>query len=461
MFDHGDAVFGLWPGEGPVERAERLAWEDDLTAEIACQTEAEGDVRVEEDRHFLPSGLEEILPGPFLAAIVSSVDPARLNGHDAVRLMQAQARLGSHHEAGILAAVAEVAYSLPGNPDSAVERCFEAVEFAEVEVAAGLRLTRRAARKLVDQALGLKHRLSRVWQALSNGLIDQPRMRVLYDILGHLPSETVDTVLDQVVGEAGELTTGQLRHRVDKLVLEADPDGSASSFVEGLADRKLTTYPNPDRTASLLISNGRPDDVAAAGVHVDKLARSLKTEGEERTLDQLRADVALDLLRGKCVHGTNTPGTVNITVPGETLAGLGDEPGEMAGFGPVFAEIARKTVRENTDGEWRFVVTDNGQPVATGTLVRRPSPALQRQVNALYPKCVHPGCRQDAWDCDLDHRTQRQNGGATCIHNLAPLCRFHHRVKDTGGWQLQRNQNGDHQWTSPLCHTYTQRRGPP
>jgi hypothetical protein len=53
-----------------------------------------------EEQHFLPDGLEEIAPGPFLAAVVSSVDPSKLNGHDAVRLMQAQARLVSHGEAG-------------------------------------------------------------------------------------------------------------------------------------------------------------------------------------------------------------------------------------------------------------------------------------------------------------------------------------------------------------------------
>jgi hypothetical protein len=199
---------------------------------------------------------------------------------------------------------------------------------------------------------------------------------------------------------------------------------------------------------------------------VEKIARSLKTSDESRTLDQLRVDVALDLLRGRCAcedprYRVGDNGGASITVPAATLAELSDEPGEFGGYGPVFAEIARKTVMEKVDGEWRFVVTDNGRPVATGTLARRPTASQQRQVRAEYPKCVMVGCRNDAWECDLDHRRPAACGGPTHNDNLGPLCRHHHMTRHHGGWKLQRLDNGDHQWTSPLGHTYLQKRGPP
>jgi hypothetical protein len=59
-----------------------------------------------------------------------------------------------------------------------------------------------------------------------------------------------------------------------RLVLEADPDGSQSSFQAGLADRKVTAYPNPDHTGNLNISYGDPVQIAAARRFVEKLARS-------------------------------------------------------------------------------------------------------------------------------------------------------------------------------------------
>src|SRR5918994_397481 len=140
MFDNQDVGVGLSPGEGTEDEV-LLQAEDDLAYEIARRMM--GDGWSDDDQHFLPDDLEEIAPGPYLAAIVSGVDAERLNGHDVVRLMQAQARLGSHHEAGKLAAVAEVAFSPPGGPGSGVERSPDEVEYSSVEIAAGLTLTRR------------------------------------------------------------------------------------------------------------------------------------------------------------------------------------------------------------------------------------------------------------------------------------------------------------------------------
>lgn len=60
-----------------------------------------------------------------------------------------------------------------------------------------------------------------------------------------------------------------------------------------------------------------------------------------------------------------------------------------------------------------------------------------------------------AIDCDLDHRTAWSDHGPTHEANLAPLCRHDHRLKHDHGWQLDRLDDGDHQWTSPLGHTHT------
>jgi hypothetical protein len=122
------------------------------------------------------------------------------------------------------------------------------------------------------------------------------------------------------------------------LVLEADPDGSKSSFEEGLADRKVSVYPNPDHTANFGVYSAHPQEVVEARAHVEKIARSLKTSDESRTLDQLRVDVALDLFRGRCAcedprYRVGDNGGASITVPAATLAELSDEPGEFGVMG--------------------------------------------------------------------------------------------------------------------------------
>lgn len=466
MFDHANTVIGLWPGQRPEETdfdavGIDVDREDDLAYELTCRVLADGWVQPE--RHVLPDDLEEIPTGVYLAAIVSSVDPSRLNGHDAVRLMKARARLASHQEAGKIEAMAEVAYSPPGDADSPVERDAIEIDYVAAEIAAALTLTRGTSKTELNRAVSLHGLLHRVRAALSKGTIDLAKAKVCDQVLGHLPDETVDVVLDRILPDSAELTTGQLRARLCRLVLEADPDGCKSAFQEGLADRGVTTYANPDQTGSLLVHNGDPAEIAAARAHIEELARSLKTAEEPRTLEEIRADVALDLLQGKCLHQPERKGggRTHVWVSAETLMGISDAPGELEGYGPVMAEIARKTARENVDGEWVFTVTDNGRPVSTGTLKRRPTACQRRQVRASYPTCVFPGCRQPSFQCDLDHRKPSSQGGPTHNDNLGPLCRHHHMVRHHAPWQLVRLLNGNHQWTSPLGHTYTRKRAPP
>ena len=457
MFDHEDSVIGLWPGERP----EDLAAEEHAVYEHTCREMADG--WLPEDRHVLPHDLEDLVPGPYMAAILHALDPGRLNGYDAVRVMQARSRLSSHNEAGKLRAIAEVAFAPPGNADSPVERASIEVEYVAAEIAAGLVLTGRSSKTELARALVLNDRLHRVWSALSASSIDLARARVFEKALGHLPDATVDLVLDQILEDAGNLTTGQLRARLSRLILAVDPDGSASAFEEGLSDRGVATYPNPDMTGSFLVHNGNPVDIAAARAHVEEIARSLKTAEEPRSLDEIRADVALDLLQGKCRHmrESKSAGRTNLLVSAESLLGMSNEPGELEGYGPVMAEIARKSAHENVAGEWSFIVTDNGRPVATGTLSRRPTAGQRRHLEATYPTCVFPGCRQPSFQCDLDHRKPHSQGGPTHNDNLGPLCRHHHMVRHHAPWQLLRLPDGDHQWTSPLGHTYVRKRAPP
>lgn len=117
-------MIGLWPGEG-TEVETLLQAEDRLSYELSCRLPA--DCWTDSPRHALPNDLEVIPPGPHLAAVVSSVDRTRLNGHDAVRLMQAEARLSSHHEAGKLAAMAGGSFLIWSQPPDAAPAALRAL----------------------------------------------------------------------------------------------------------------------------------------------------------------------------------------------------------------------------------------------------------------------------------------------------------------------------------------------
>ena len=177
-------------------------------------------------------------------------------------------------------------------------------------------------------------------------------------------------------------------------------------------------------------------------------------------MDQLRADVYLDLLLGKTSKGPNAG--VHIRVDLDTLSALAEHPGELAGYGPVIADIARQAVAEHQDSEWRYTIVDHeGRALHDGTTRRRPSTALRRHVEARDTTSVFPGCRMPSVDCDIDHTKGWADGGQTCECNQAPLCRHNHITKDTHGWTYHRLPNGDYRWTSKLGHTYTTSAIPP
>ena len=151
---------------------------------------------------------------------------------------------------------------------------------------------------------------------------------------------------------------------------------------------------------------------------------------------------------------------MDITVDLGVLAGLSETPGELNGYGPVIADIARQVARDQTTSTHRVTVTDHGEPVWTGTTRRRPTTHQTRHVETTIPTCVFPGCRMPATECDLDHTRAWAEGGPTTTDNLSPLCRHDHRLKHAG-WKMKRIRPGIYQWTSPLGHTYTTGPDPP
>ena len=153
---------------------------------------------------------------------------------------------------------------------------------------------------------------------------------------------------------------------------------------------------------------------------------------------------------------------VDIRVDMTTLAGIDDQPGEIPGFGPVIADVARQIVDEQPDAEWRVTPThQDGQPVGVVTTKRRPTIAQKRQVGARNPTCVYPGCRIDSAQCDLNHEVPWAQAHRTTMRELGPLCRHHHVNHHQRGWKLEQIRPGHYQWTSPLGHTYIVGPDPP
>lgn len=386
-----------------------------------------------------------------LGVRLSALDVSGSPGTDRVAVMRARARVVAHFEAQLLADMVSVADAMGDVDGIDDELVFDA---AAAEVAAALCLTRRTAEERLVFALALRRRIPAVWRSLAEGAIDVRRAQVIERGTAHLDEAEARRVAEAVLADAVWMTTGQLRARLRRVCIETNPGDADERYRASVADRRVVVEPTSEGTADLFALNLPPDRVQAARARIDHLAKRLRRPGETRTMDQLRADVLLDLLDGS---RTATGGTVEIRVDLTTLADLEQYPGDLAGYGPVVAEIARDLTERLGGGAWRYVAIhpDSGLPVASGVVRRRPNARQRRGIYAAHSTCVFPGCRMPAADCDLDHTVAWSQGGPTTTDNLAPLCRHHHRLKDFATWRYVPRSNGDYLWISPFGHTYT------
>jgi hypothetical protein len=404
--------------------------------------------------------MDTLEPGLILAAMVTTVEDRDLSGYDRIVVLKARQRMVSFFQAQVfeaMASISQLMHELEADPGIAHES-------AAAEIGAALRLTRRAAESDLALAVDPKERLPEVWEALAAGKIDLRRARVIVRETSHLSEEAARAVAERVVEAATRLTTGQLGALIRRVCVKADPDDANTRYGEAVDGRRLETEPTVDGTAHLFGLDLPPDRVTAAMRRIADLARGIKTVDETRTIDQIRADVFLDLLDGKhLARSGGRRGTVDIHVDLTTLARLSEDPGELAGYGPVIADIARQVAENQPGSEWRWTLThpDTGQVIDNGITRRRPTSQQRRHVEARNRHCVFPGCRMPAVDCDLDHGRPWAQGGPTKTSNLAPLCRHNHNTKHRCGWTYRRLPNGDYVWTSRLGHTYTTSGHPP
>jgi Domain of unknown function (DUF222) len=424
-----------------------------------------------------PVGLEGIPAGPDLTAALESITSSGVDGGAVVDVLVGWGRVVAHAQARLLAAMVTVADRSVG------------IGFDADEVAFALNMPRMLAQREVVLARDLVRRLPAVFASLETGRIDLARARVFSDLLADVGDDALARALaDEFLPRAEEWTSSQLRARLQKAILAADPDAAGQRYERSVAERRVELTANPDTTAHLAGIFLPPQKATAAFEYVDAIARGMKNDGDNRTLDQLRADVYCDLLSGNLAASSAGPvhrqGVVELVVPLATLTGQSDEPAMMAGFGPVIADIARQVAeqaaQQGSGYQWRFRIYDSdGTLLHTGTTRTRPSKpvacppretdesarfassTLRRWITARDTTCRAPGCTAPARNADIDHTIDHAAGGRTRHDNLGLVCRHHHRLKHEGGFRLDQPMPGTFVWTSPSGRTYTADLDPP
>jgi len=253
----------------------------------------------------VPDRLEEIPPGPELAAALASLNISRVAGGDLPIVLRAQARQRSHDEAEFLRVIAEM-----GRRDlfelETVATLDEPARYAADELRVALAWTRRSAENTQGYAEDLVFHLPQVHAALSVGRIDPAKARVFWHHLHPLAGRHVESICTALLPLAGRLTTGQLSARLARAVIAIDPERAREQYERAVTLRSVIAYLNPDGTVTLTAQGLPADEAAAACERIHQLATQIKRAGHPATLDQIKADVTLGLLNRRFDHMTTT-----------------------------------------------------------------------------------------------------------------------------------------------------------
>jgi surface antigen len=300
--------------------------------------------------------------------------------------------------------------------------------------------------------------------ALEAGEIGRGHARVIVDAGTPIIDADNRARFEEVVLErACSDTPGQLRGFAQLTAAQLGDVTLQERYENAAADRRVTSTVFADGMSQL--THTLPT-LLASGIwnRLTQQAKAMQAAGDPRTFDQLRSDLATELLLvsdvgdgassgsadGEAPHaaGRGIRAEISIVIPALSLPGVDDEPATIAGTGPIDLETAKRLAADAD--HWVRVITHpvTGAVIAADTY--RPNEQLKRLVWARDGRCQFPNCNQPPRRCDLDHTLDWQFGGRTRPENLACLCRGHHTLKHHGGWKVRQTAPGVLEWTSPL-----------
>ena len=367
------------------------------------------------------------------------------------------------------------------------------------EIAFRLAIGRRTAQGMVKEGLALRGLLFEVGEAFNAGLIDARRARVFVDELAESDAAVSLAVVEQVLPVAPNLTPTQVRSRIRAVIVQVDPERAGERERLAVAKRRVN-LPKPIGDGMAFFSAVLPAVEAMALYQAcEATARAGRADGDERTLDQLRADALVGLAEHALGEGSMTgrAAAVHITIPNDLLNPdrgaevpvaaatvfaadmAGDEelldrveaagyvppttctPGvdvpDLAGYGAIAPATVRALVNSGKPLPRWLVINppvdpDDPPPESPGY---RPAAELDRYVRSRDRHCRAPMCTVPATSGDVDHIVPWPQG-ETSAPNLHALCRRHHLQKTHGGHAITMNDDGSITWVTRAGQRITQ-----
>ena len=405
------------------------------------------------------------IPSAAVLAELAAIDPHTLAMSSRIDYLTAIERQESWLQALMQRAIVAVAgRDSSENPDPTF-----GVDDAEREdVSTALRLSPNGAQVKIDIARALTNHLPNTCSALAVGEISSAHANAIaretVSALNRgLPESVIFEIENRAIAYAEFHTPSQVGNLVRKVIAQRSPEEFEDAVLSAQEERRVSCFDEPNGMSTIIallpaheakvVMNALEAHILRSGLKMSQ--GSDQEEKNNLSKDMLRADalaaIASSYLASSLDEVTphRRPLTVNVTIDLPTLLGLAENPGELAGYGPIPASVAREIA---ADARWKRFITEpiTGNLLDFGREHYEPPQALKDFLIARDRTCRFPGCRRSAILSDLDHAESWSSGGETSPENLGALCRRHHKMKTHHGWQLESFADGSCIWRSPF-----------
>ena len=345
---------------------------------------------------------------------------------------------------------------------------------APAAFAAANNMTTTAGKALIRDALVLRHRLPLIWARVLEREVPAWRARKVAQAVLGAHADVVEAVDQAVVGIAHKVVPVTLARILDEQLLRLHAEEREIKQLEDLDARYVHLEDGSinDTGIADLMARGDWKDLHDLDATLTAIAAALKEQGCTESLD-VRRSMALGIVADPeqahaMLTGADAPAPARKKIVLHLhLSQAALETREVIGRNatsgdPMLVEQIREWCsRTDTHVTVRPVV-DLAEHAGTHVEAYEIPDRLKDLVALLHPQCVFPWCTRPAARCDADHTTSHATGGPTCICNLAPLCRHHHRLKTFAGWSYRPldplHEPGVYLWIDP--HGLEYLRGP-
>jgi hypothetical protein len=180
-----------------------------------------------------------------------------------------------------------------------------------------------------------------------------------------------------------------------------------------------------------------PDLYHRFGSVLDAAVRSQVAAGVAHpNLDWLTAHTLVDLLEGRISSPAGGGATISVIIDDRTLRDGLHEHSVCEHVDGTAIDVATVRQMACSAGILPVVLSGRSLPLDVGRGRRLATTEQRHALATVYATCAVDRCGVAFDDCHVHHLDPWENGGATDLANLLPVCSHHHSRLHQEGWEL-------------------------